>query len=67
MRELWTLKSDGRLVIRVLQKGEWVEHATSKLLPRLDPSWLRAFLDVTPQSKAVRALRDAMRDKKRRR
>jgi len=66
VRELWTLKSDGRLIIRILQKGNWVEHATSKLLPRLDLAWLTSFLDVTPQSKAVRALRDALRTKKRR-
>ena len=66
VRELWTLKSDGRLVIRILEKGDWVEHARSKLLPKLDLSWLRSFLDIEPQSKAVRALRDALRTKKRR-
>ena len=66
VRELWTLKSDGRLIIRILQKGNWVEHPTSKLLPRLDLAWLTSFLDVTPQSKAVRALRDALRTKQRR-
>jgi Uma2 family endonuclease len=66
VRELWTLKSDGRLIVRILQKGEWVERAKSKLLPRLDLTWLRSFLDVTPQSKAVRTLRDALRTKQRR-
>lgn len=66
VRELWTLKSDGRLMIRILEKGEWVEHARSKLFPKLDLVWLRSFLDVEPQSKAVRALRDALRTKKRR-
>jgi hypothetical protein len=64
VRELWTLKSDGQLVVRVLEKGEWALHARSKLLPRLDLAWLRSFLDIAPQSKAVRALRDALRTKK---
>ena len=66
VRELWTMKRDGRLVIRVLEKGEWVERARSKLFPRLDLAWLLSFLDITPQSKAVRALRDALRTKKHR-
>jgi Uma2 family endonuclease len=66
VRELWTLKSDGRLVARILEKGAWIEHTRSKLFPRLDLPWLRSFLDITPQSKAVRALRDALRTKKRR-
>jgi Uma2 family endonuclease len=66
VRELWTLKSDGRLIVRVLEKGEWAEYAKSKLLPKLDLTWLRSFLDIAPQSKAVRALRDALRGKKRR-
>jgi Uma2 family endonuclease len=66
VRELWTFKSDGRLIVRILAKGEWVEHARSKLVPKLDLAWLRSFLDIEPQSKAVRALRDALRSKKRR-
>jgi Uma2 family endonuclease len=66
VRELWTLKSDGRLMIRILEKGAWVEHARTKLFPKLDLAWLRSFLDIEPQSKAVRALRDALRTKKRR-
>ena len=66
VRELWTLKSDGRLIVRSLDKGEWVEHPRSKLLPKLDLAWLRSFLDITPQSDAVRSLRDALRTKKRR-
>lgn len=66
VRELWTLKSDGRLILRILDKGGWMEHPRSKLFPRLDSSWLRSFLDIEPQSKAVRALRDALRTKKRR-
>lgn len=64
--ELWTLKSDGRLIVRILDKGAWVEHVRSKLFPRLDLVWLRSFLEITPQSKAVRALRDALRLRKRR-
>jgi len=66
VRELWTLKSDERLIIRVLDKGQWIEHPRSKLLPRLDLPWLLSFLDIEPQSKAARALRDALRTKKRR-
>jgi Uma2 family endonuclease len=66
VRELWTLKSNGQLIVRILEKGDWVERTRSKLLPRLDLAWLRSFLDVVPQSKAVRALRDALRTTKRR-
>jgi Uma2 family endonuclease len=66
VRELWTLASNGRLIIRILGKGEWVEHTRSKLFPKLDMAWLLSFLEMTPQSKAVRALRDALRAKKRR-
>jgi hypothetical protein len=60
VRELWTLKNDARLVVRVLEKDAWVEHAKSELFPELDLAWLLSFLDVEPQSKAVRALRDAL-------
>jgi Uma2 family endonuclease len=67
VRELWTLKSDGRLVVRVLEKGQWAERPKSKLFPKLDLVWLRSFLDIEPQSRAVRALRDALRAKKPRR
>jgi Uma2 family endonuclease len=66
IRELWTLKSDGQLVVRALEKGQWVERAKSKLFPKLDVAWLHSFLAVEPQSRAVRALRDALRAKKRR-
>lgn len=65
VRELWTLKSEGRLVIRILEKGNWVEHPKSKLFPRLDLPWLMSFLDIEPQSKAVRAFRDALRTARR--
>ena len=44
VRELWTLKSDGRMILRILEKGSWAERATSKLLPKLDVPWLLAFL-----------------------
>jgi Uma2 family endonuclease len=65
-RELWTLKSDGTLRVRVLEKGAWVEHpkVKSKLFPKLDLAWLLSFLEFTPQSKAVRALRAALRKKR---
>ncbi len=66
VRELWTLKSNGNLVVRILENGDWVEHARSKLLPKLDLTWLRSFLDIEPQSEAVRTLRDALRTKKHR-
>jgi Uma2 family endonuclease len=67
IREVWTLKSDGQLVVRALEKGAWVERTASKLFPKLDLVWLLSFLDIEPQSEAVRALRDALRAKKRRR
>jgi Uma2 family endonuclease len=66
VRELWTLKSDGRLIVRVLDRGTWLERSKSKLFPRLDLAWLLSFLEVAPQSKAVLALRDALRSRKRR-
>ncbi len=65
VRELWTLENDGKLLIRVLEKEHWVEHAKSKLLPKLDVPWLLSFLDIEPQSKAVRSLRDALRRRRR--
>lgn len=66
VRELWTLKRSGKLVVRILENDAWVEHARSKLFPRLDLAWLCSFLAIEPQGKAVRALRDALRTKKRR-
>jgi len=66
VRELWTLKSNGQLVVRILEKGAWTEHTRSKLFPKLDLAWLQSLLEITPQSRAVRALRDALRTKKRR-
>ena len=67
VRELWTLRADGRLVIRAVDKGKWVERVKSKLLPKLDVAWLLSFLEIEPQSRAVVALRDALRAKKLRR
>lgn len=66
VQELWTMKSDGRLTIRVIENGDWVDHVKSKLLPELDLPWLLSFLDIEPQSRAARALRDALRTKKHR-
>ena len=65
VRELWTLKKNGRLVVRVLEKSAYVERTASKLLPKLDLHWLLSFADLEPQSRAVRALRDALRKKRR--
>jgi hypothetical protein len=45
--------------------GDWVEHHASTVLPELDVLWLLTFLDITPQSAAVRAVRDAVRDRRR--
>jgi Uma2 family endonuclease len=67
VRELWTLKDNGRLVVRVLQKGRWVEQAGSSVLGALTGArlaWLASFLEIEPQSKALRALRDALRKKR---
>ncbi len=61
VRELWTLKSDGALVLFVLTSGDWVETSKSEVLPSLDVAWLCSFLSIEPQSKAVVALRDALR------
>jgi Uma2 family endonuclease len=61
VRELWTLKNDGQLVVRVLEDGDWIERATSLAFPTLDLAWLLSFLDIEPQGKAVFALRDALR------
>jgi Uma2 family endonuclease len=66
VRELWTLQRDGRLVVRVLARGGYVEHQRSKVLPKLDVVWLAGFLAKESQSGAVRALRDATRKKGRR-
>jgi Uma2 family endonuclease len=66
VRELWTLQRDGRLVVRVLARGGYGEHQQSKVLPKLDVAWLAGFLKHESQSGAVRALRDAMRKKRRR-
>jgi Uma2 family endonuclease len=61
IRELWTLKSNGALVIRVLEGDAWVESARSGVLPQLDLAWLLSFIDDESQSASVRALRDALR------
>lgn len=61
VRELWTLKTDASLVIRVRRGGDWVERKRSAVLSRLDVGWLVSFLAIEPQSRAVRALRDALR------
>ena len=66
VKELWTLKGDGSLIIAVLHRGAWVGRSRSKLLPRLDPARLCSFLLVQPQSKAVRSYLDALRGRARR-
>jgi Uma2 family endonuclease len=65
VRELWTLQRDGRLRLRVLDKGRYVERRASKVLPKLDVRWLTGFLAREPQSAAVRALSDEMRKRAR--
>ncbi len=64
VRELWTLKDDGRLVVRAMHRGKWTEQPGSSVLGALDVAWLASFLDIEPQSKALRALRDALREPK---
>jgi Uma2 family endonuclease len=66
VRELWTFQRDGRLVVRVLEKGQYVERRTSRVLAKLDVPWLAGFLAREPQSAAVRALREEMRKRRRR-
>ena len=63
VRELWTLPPRGPLVVRVMEKGRWVVRAKGRVLPTLDIVWLMSFLETEPQSKAVRALSQALRKK----
>jgi Uma2 family endonuclease len=65
VRELWTLKADASLVIRVLEKDKWVTRKRSKVLPKLDVAWLHSFLAIEPQSRAVKALATELRSKRR--
>jgi Uma2 family endonuclease len=60
VKELWTLRSDGRLVVLTRKDEQWVESETSALLPTLDLAWLVSFLERESQSQAVRALRDEL-------
>jgi Uma2 family endonuclease len=63
VRELWTVKADGKLVIRVRAKNaknKWVAREASAVLPTLDVAWLYGFVEIEPQSAALRALRDAL-------
>jgi Uma2 family endonuclease len=64
VRELWTLPARGPLVVRTLDKGRWVLRGKSRVLAGLDLGWLTSFLDVEPQSKAVRALSQVLRKKR---
>ncbi len=67
VRELWTMKSDGTLLGRVLEKDVWIERPKSKVLPKLDVAWLISFLNDPQhdtQTGAVRALRAALRKKR---
>jgi len=64
VRELWTLDKNSQLVVRVLERTAYVKRAKSKLLPGLDLAWLLSFAEIEPQSRAVRALRDALRKKR---
>jgi Uma2 family endonuclease len=66
VRELWTLKADGTLVVRALVKGRWALRSRRKLLPKLDLAKLLEFSAIEPQSEAVRRFRDSLRKPKRR-
>lgn len=61
VRELWTITAEGELVLRVLEGARWVVRTKSRVLPKLDVAWLFSFASIVPQSRAVRALRDAIR------
>jgi Uma2 family endonuclease len=67
VRELWTLKASGELVVSVLTGGRYVERAKSRLFPKLDLGWLLGFVKAGSQGEAVLALRDALRGRRRRR
>jgi len=63
VRELWTLTSSAELVLATIEGDVWVERSVSEVLPALDVRWLSSFLVIEPQSKAVRALRDALAER----
>jgi Uma2 family endonuclease len=65
VRELWTVRRDGDLLVRVLVDGRYVERSKSALLPRLDLQWLWKFVAYDLQTKAVRAMLREMRTRKR--
>ena len=60
------MRRDFKFVLRVLERGSYVERTKSKVLPQLDVAWLTGFVDREPQTAAVRALRDELRPKSRR-
>jgi Uma2 family endonuclease len=64
VREVWMLAKNGTMRIHVLAGDRYVEAKKSRLLPKLDVSWLFSFLDRPTQSQASRALRDALRKKR---
>jgi Uma2 family endonuclease len=65
VRELWTVRRDGSLLVRVLVEGQYVERAKSTLLPRLDLLWLWKFVPYDLQTRAVQAMLREMRRRKR--
>ena len=44
-----TILDDHDTIVRTLEKGAWVEHKKSKVLPKLDLPWLLGFLEITPR------------------
>jgi Uma2 family endonuclease len=66
VRELWTFQADGRLKLRVRQRGRWIVRSKSRLFRNLDMKWLLSFVDIKPQSKAVLALVNSLRKKRQR-
>lgn len=65
VREVW-LWEDGALRFFVLRAKRYVAARRSALLPTLDPSLIARFMAGGTQPEAVRALRRAMRTRKRR-
>jgi len=61
VREVWMLDRANKIQIHALRPEGYVVVAKSEVLPALDLAWLAGFLANESQSRAVRALRSAMR------
>ncbi len=65
VRELWLIGKALEIEVHVLRGKRYVRAERSVIFPELDLSWLAGFMSNDSQTQAVRALRRAMRAKKR--